>query len=183
MKRFFLSFKSVVAVILLATALVGNRTHAKVIVQHPHEELQTDTTGFTKVFLAGTIDMGNSIDWQSQLAEQFESFVGDFLLFNPRQGHWDPTVPDAMDYQVNWELEHLERADFIIMNILGSSKSPITLLEMGLFARSGKLVVVCEPSFYRFDNVRITCAKYDVPLYSSCQQMIAEHPFFNRSFH
>lgn len=183
MKRFFLSFKTVVAVILLATALVGNRTHAKVIVLHPHEELQTDTTGFTKVFLAGTIDMGNSIDWQSQLAEQFESFAGDFLLFNPRQSHWDPTVPNAMDYQVNWELEHLESADFIIMNILGSSKSPITLLEMGLFARSGKLVVVCEPSFYRYDNVRITCAKYDVPLYSSCQQMIVEHPFFNRSFH
>ena len=85
-----------------------------------------------------------------------------------------------MDYQVNWELSHLESADFIVMNILGSSKSPITLLEMGLFARSGKLAVVCEPSFYRYDNVRITCAKYHVPLYSSCEQMIAEHPFFKK---
>ncbi len=183
MKRFFSLFKTVVAVILFATTLVGNRTHAKVVVQHPHEALQADTTGFTKVFLAGTIDMGNSIDWQSQLAEQFESFAGDFLLYNPRQDHWNPDAPDAMDYQVNWELEHLESADFIIMNILGSSQSPITLLEMGLFARSGKLVVVCEPSFYRYDNVRITCAKYDVPLYSSCQQMIVEHPFFSRDSH
>ena len=77
-------------------------------------------------------------------------------------------------------LNHLESADFIVMNILGSSKSPITLLEMGLFARSGKLAVVCEPSFYRYDNVRITCAKYHVPLYSSCEQMIAEHPFFKK---
>lgn len=39
------------------------------------------------------------------------------------------------EHQVNWELEHLEKADLIIMNILASSKSPITLLEMGLFMR------------------------------------------------
>ena len=129
---------------------------------------------------AGTIDMGHSIDWQSALAERFDSIPGNFVLFNPRQGHWDPSVKGAMDYQVNWELSHLESADFIVMNILGSSKSPITLLEMGLFARSGKLAVVCEPSFYRYDNVRITCAKYHVPLYSSCEQMIAEHPFFKK---
>ena len=33
------------------------------------------------------------------------------------------------EHQVNWELEHLEKADLIIMNILASSKSPITLLD------------------------------------------------------
>ena len=77
-----------------------------------------------------------------------------------------------MDYQVNWELEHLEDADFILMNFLPDSKSPITLLELGLFAKSGKLYVVCTEGFYRYDNVRITCAKYGVPVYASLTEAI-----------
>lgn len=77
-----------------------------------------------------------------------------------------------MDYQVNWELSHLEEADFILMNFLPDSKSSITLLELGLFARSGKLYVVCTEGFYRYDNVRITCAKYGVPVYDSLTEAI-----------
>ncbi len=76
------------------------------------------------------------------------------------------------EHQVNWELEHLEKADLIIMNILASSKSPITLLEMGLHMRSGKLHVICEPGFYRYDNVRITCNRYGVPLYHSMDEFL-----------
>ena len=76
------------------------------------------------------------------------------------------------EHQVNWELEHLETADLIIMNILASSKSPITLLEMGLFMRSGKLRVICEPGFYRYDNVRLTCARYGVPLYQNMDDFL-----------
>lgn len=53
-------------------------------------------------------------------------------------------------------------------------KSPITLLELGLFAKSGKLYVVCTEGFYRYDNVRITCAKYGVPVYASLTEAIGE---------
>lgn len=101
------------------------------------------------------------------------SLPGRYLLYNPRQEHWDASRPGEMDYQVNWELEHLEKADLIIMNILPGSKSPITLLELGLFARSGKLLVVCTPEFYRYDNVRITCDRYGVPVYSTLEEMFA----------
>lgn len=80
--------------------------------------------------------------------------------------------PDEGKAEVNWELEHLEKADLIIMNILASSKSPITLLEMGLHMRSGKLHVICEPGFYRYDNVRITCNRYGVPLYHSMDEFL-----------
>lgn len=76
--------------------------------------------------------MGNSSDWQSKVAERFEAVGGKWLLFNPRQKHWDASKTGEIDYQVNWELEHLEASDLIIMNILETSKSPISLLEMGL---------------------------------------------------
>lgn len=145
----------------------------------PHDVLPSgaDTTGFTKIFLAGTIDMGNSRDWQAELMEYFSAKDGSYVLFNPRQGNWNGGANGEMDYQVNWELDHLEEADVIIMYIIGTSKSPITLLEMGLFARSGKLLVACEPDFYRHDNVRITCAYYGIPLYDSLDDLLAAHDF------
>lgn len=74
---------------------------------------------------------------------------GRYLLFNPRQEHWDASRPGEMDYQVRWELDHLEEADMIIMYILGTSKSPISLLEMGLHAKSDKIHVICEKDFLK----------------------------------
>ena len=96
------------------------------LVLHPHEEVpgSIDLKSYKSVFLAGTIDMGNSLDWQAEAADYFENSRGSWILFNPRQGSWDPNKKDEMDYQVNWELEHLEEADFILMNFLPDSKSP-----------------------------------------------------------
>lgn len=45
---------------------------------------------------------------------------------------------------------------------------------IGLFAKSGQLHVVCTDGFYRYDNVRITCAKYGVPVYASLTEAIGE---------
>lgn len=140
---------------------------SEVVVLRPNDTVPLlDEAKYTKIFLAGTIDMGRSIDWQKSTCEWFKTLSqGHFLLFNPRR-NMDLSGDKAdFEHQVNWELEHLEKSDLIIMNILGNSKSPITLLEMGLFIRSGKLRVICEPDFYRYDNVRLTCARYGVPLY------------------
>lgn len=158
------------AVLCMAAATACAKRPDVTYMLRPHEELPSEADGgrgFTKVFLAGTIDMGKGRDWQAEMYERFSSTAGRFILFNPRQEHWDASRPGEMDYQVNWELEHLEEADVIIMYILGDSKSPISLLEMGLHARSGKLYVICEEDFYRHDNVRITCSRYGIPLFPS----------------
>ena len=161
---------SVLSLIMAIFSLVScSDKGPAVYMLRPHEELPENIAkdkSFTKVFLAGTIDMGNSRDWQADLYNHFAQSDGRYRLFNPRQEKWDPTRPGEMDYQVRWELNHLEEADLILMYILGTSKSPISLLEMGLHARSGKMVVICEDDFYRYDNVRITCDYYGVPLYN-----------------
>ena len=116
-------------------------------------------------FLAGTIDNGSSVDWQSEL-EKYSDEIG-VSVFNPRRKKWNASVDSKeIEAQIDWELDHLEMADYIIMNILGDSKSPISLMEIGLFARSGKLIVFCPKTFYRYDNVRVVCEKYGVRLYS-----------------
>ena len=52
------------------------------------------------------------------------------------------------------------------------SKSPITLMELGLFAKSKKLFVVCPDEFYRSGNVQIVCNKYNIPLYKSIEELM-----------
>lgn len=139
---------------------------------HPHDEEPTSTKGGITVFLAGTIDMGASENWQEKAAGLFRKKKGTFILYNPRQAEWHPEREGEMEYQVNWELEHLEKAEWILMNFLPESQSPVTLLEMGLHARSRKLLVVCSPGYFRYDNVRITCKKYGIPLYPTIEEAI-----------
>ena len=90
-----------------------------------------------------------------------------YIVYNPRRDKGFDDDKKELDYQIKWELNHLEASDMIIMNILGDSKSPITLLELGLFAKSGKLTVCCEPEFYRYDNVKVVCDRYSVPMFNS----------------
>lgn len=120
---------------------VGLFAQSEVIVLRPDDKgADLDETVYQKIFLAGTIDMGKSVDWQKATCDWFRALPeGRYLLFNPRRDKGLSGEMSDFEHQVNWELEHLEKADLIIMNILASSKSPITLLEMGLFMRSGKL--------------------------------------------
>ena len=143
---------------------------------HPHEPEPSNLDGWSTVFLAGTIDNGNSEDWQQTVAAKLAGRDRRYLLYNPRQEEWHPEREGEMDYQVHWELEHMEKADHILMVFLDGSQSPITLLELGLHARSGKLLVICTPGFYRYDNVRITCARYGVPVYGSIDEALEALP-------
>ena len=122
------------------------------------------------VFLGGTIDNGNSDDWQTQLIEELgkEKTKHPLCIYNPRRADW-PSSEDhnEIDKQIKWELSHLERADLIVMNILGDSKSPISLMEIGLFARQNKLLVFCPKNFYRYDNIRVVCGSYGIPLFET----------------
>ena len=169
----------IVPLLLAGIALLSGcsrRGSLPLVVLHPHEEAPTDIRGYTTVFLAGTIDMGTAEDWQAEAAGLFRAKEGNFLLYNPRQEEWHPDWEGEMDYQVNWELEHLEKADYILMNFLPGSLSPISLLEMGLHAKDGKLLVICTPGYARYENVRITCARYSIPLFSSIEEAIATIP-------
>ncbi|OPZ66000.1 MAG: hypothetical protein BWY85_00167 [Firmicutes bacterium ADurb.Bin506] len=120
------------------------------------------------LFLAGAIDMGAAEDWQSKAVKALAGFYG--TVFNPRRPDWDATWnqtkcdPRMMD-QINWELEMLDAVDLIMLWIPGTAKAPIALMELGLHARSGKLIVGCEEAFYRYENVRVTCYRHQVPLY------------------
>ena len=127
------------------------------------------------LFLAGSIEQGSAEDWQARVVAALGSLGLVFL--NPRRPEWDATWEQRMHFapfreQVEWELDALARADLILMHFAPSTKAPITLLELGLFANSGKLVVSCPDGYWRKGNVEIVCARAGVPLLGSLEEAL-----------
>jgi hypothetical protein len=127
-------------------------------------------SGLRSVFLAGSIDQGVAPQWQRQLEEALADL--DVLVLNPRRDDWDASWDERIENgpfreQVEWELAAQERADVIAMYFAPGTRAPITLLELGLFARSGRLVVCCPEGFWRKGNVEVVCQRYGVPTVAS----------------
>ena len=126
------------------------------------------------VFLAGSIDMGTAIDWQADLTKALSDL--EIKVYNPRRPNWDSTWTQEITFdpfrkQVEWELGNLERVDVIAMYLPEASKAPISLLELGLFASSGRLIVACPKKFWRQGNVEIVCKRYNVPLVETVEKL------------
>jgi len=69
-------------------------------------------------------------------------------------------------------LDAQERATLILMYFAPTTKAPITLLELGLGARSGKLIVCCPEGYWRRGNVEIVCARYGIPMAKDLEALI-----------
>ncbi|MCX4247915.1 nucleoside 2-deoxyribosyltransferase domain-containing protein [Paraliomyxa miuraensis] len=125
-----------------------------------------DTTA-PSLFLAGSIEMDDAPRWQDQLIAALADT--DLVILNPRREAWDATWEqrarcEPFREQVEWELEGLERADRVCFYFAPATKSPISLLELGLVARSGRAVVCCPEGFWRRGNVEIVCGRYGIEL-------------------
>jgi hypothetical protein len=144
------------------------------IIKPPHNIAHRNTM-MKSVFLAGSIEMGKAEDWQTNLSTFFND--NGWNVFNPRRDDWDSSWTQEFEnpqfyQQVNWELNALEQSDIIIMYFAPGTQSPISLLEMGLYATSGKLHVVCPDGFWRKGNVEIVCNYYNIPLNNSIDELI-----------
>jgi len=140
----------------------------------PPDNIALRPEGLKTVFLAGSIEMGVAENWQPDLANFFNNIgIG---VFNPRRADWDSswkqeyTNPNFYQ-QVRWELNALDKADAIIMYFDPNTKSPISLLELGLYASSGKVSVVCPEGFWKKGNVDVVCDVYNIPLYHSISEL------------
>ena len=133
------------------------------------------------VFLAGSIEMGVAEDWQLKLKNLL---VGvDCYLMNPRRDDWDSSWVQEksnpqFNEQVTWELEYLENTHVQVFYFDPATKSPITLMELGLIAGMHyssdyprKAVVCCPPGFWRRGNVEILCDGIGIPMVDSLEEI------------
>lgn len=126
------------------------------------------------IFLAGSIEQGTAQPWQSELIRALSDL--DCLLLNPRRDEWNAELTqsesnDLFREQVEWELLGLESSDIIAVYFDPNTKSPITLLELGLHAKSGKLIVCCPEGYWRKGNVDIVCKRYSIETVDNLDQL------------
>ena len=126
----------------------------------------TSTTQGVSVFLAGSIEMGTTEDWQTKVTAKLVESGKVGTIYNPRRDDWDSSWVQSIHNaqfkeQVEWELDHLECAGYVFFYFDPNTKSPITLLELGLRAGLGmSAVVVCPDGFWRKGNVEVVCDTY-----------------------
>jgi hypothetical protein len=128
------------------------------------------------VFLAGSIEMGVCDDWQSDLIAKFPDGV---TFLNPRRDDWDSSWEQSINNpkfkeQVTWELDNLAYADIIFLYFDPKTKSPISMLELGLFGDTGKMIVCCPEGFWRKGNVDVVCERLDIIVHEYLDTAIAD---------
>ena len=134
------------------------------------------------IFLAGSIEMGVAEDWQSKVIDLIpDNDLWNICIFNPRRKDWDSSWEQSIDnkqfkQQVNWELNSLDHSDIIFFYFQPGTKSPISLLELGMCAesRDRKIIVCCPEGYWRKGNIDIICERFDLPVYTSLEEAVLE---------
>jgi len=148
----------------------------KVVTIKPPHIYKTTERSIT-MFLAGSIEMGKAEMWQDDVTEFLSSGISndkadELVIFNPRRDDWnnswkqDESDPNFVE-QVEWELEHIEKSDVVAFYLQPGTKSPISLMELGIvgpasFALNQRVVVLCPEGFHRKGNVDITAKWFDM---------------------
>jgi len=128
-------------------------------------EIKAPNNLYKKVFLAGSIEQDKAENWQEKIVEGLKDEP--YIIYNPRRESWNSSweqkiTNDQFREQVEWELTALDDADIIVMYFDPNTMSPISLLELGLHATSGKLIVCCPEGFWRKGNVDIVCKRNNI---------------------
>ncbi|KAI1422467.1 hypothetical protein F5Y12DRAFT_618323 [Xylaria sp. FL1777] len=123
--------------------------------------------GAKTIFLAGTTTPTNERDWREWLSELLADEP--LTIYNPLRTDWDSTWREDISFepyreQVEWELDMQEIADIVVVYFHPASKAPISLLELGLCARTGKAIVVCPEGYWKRGNVQMVCNRYAIEM-------------------
>ncbi len=168
-----------IKIILIALSFLSlcsfAQEHKATIIKAPDSVPANDER--IKIFLGGSIDMGKAENWQAKLEKDLSPF--NVIILNPRREDWNkdwqPVSTDKnFREQVEWELSALEYSDIIIMYFAPDSQSPISLLELGMYAKSGKLMVICPEGFWRKGNVDIVCNRYNIKTFETFEEIVSE---------
>ena len=153
------------------------------VIKAPEYPEKFDEPYIMSIFLGGSIDMGQAIDWQSVLTDRLQDLKG-LIVFNPRRDDWDSSWEQSINNpkfkeQVEWELSHLEAADVAASVFDPKGPAPITLMELGMRHKKEKMwyyqeqdvVVLCPYGYWRKGNVDIVCEKYELDQVSNMDDL------------
>ncbi|KAK7177649.1 hypothetical protein PSPO01_16301 [Paraphaeosphaeria sporulosa] len=128
-----------------------------------------------RIFVGGSIEMGKAPEWQAAFADKITSLP--IAAFNPRRIRWDDSLEqniknEALRHQIHWEMTNLDQADLIIFYFHPNTISAVTLMELGRYSQSGKIIVCCPEGYHRRGNVQYLCGKDNVLLLDDFDELV-----------
>jgi hypothetical protein len=78
----------------------------------------------------------------------------------------------ALRQQMEWEMTMLDKADLIIFYLHPHTISPVSLMELGRYSQSGKVIVCCLEEHHRRGNVQFLCRKDAVLLLDDFDELV-----------
>jgi hypothetical protein len=129
------------------------------------------------VTLYGSIEMGEAEPWQEWIIKDCKD-ITKLIFLNPRRVFWNKEVEQSKNNpefseQVGWELTAGQYSDLNVFYFDPSTKSPITLMELGISAAKfpEKTVVCCPEGYWRKGNVDVTCEYFNVKQVESIREL------------
>jgi hypothetical protein len=152
---------------------MSESTPIKAIVHKPPLRKEIDRPS---VILYGAIQSDPAKDWQGYLTVSLSDLP--IAILNPRRDDWDSSWIEDISFppfkdQVEWEMDHARIADIIVFYFANDPGvlQPITLLELGLYAGTGKAVVYCPQGFWKRGNVQVVCQRYGIDMYETLEEL------------
>lgn len=130
--------------------------------------------GGPRVFLAGTSEHFGESGWREGVVESLEK-VGAVIVSPRPAGGCDYGAETELELEnrKDWERQAMDSADYILFNFVPGRESSVSLMELGLYASTRKLVVSCPQGYSRLSSVRHTCRVSSVPLYSGLDDAVS----------
>jgi hypothetical protein len=126
------------------------------------------------IILYGAIQSDPTKDWQTHLTASLSDLP--IAILNPRRDDWDSSWVEDISFpkfkeQVEWEMDYAQIADVIVFYFAPEALTPVTLLELGMYAGTGKAVVCCPEGFYKRGNVQMVCRRYGIDLVATLDEL------------
>lgn len=121
------------------------------------------------VFLAGVLG-----DWREEVVRDLQDL--DVVIFDPVRKDWDSTWVESVDdvrfvEQTLWEFWRQAEAGLVLF-YFGSAEADgvVTMMEFGLWAGTGRAVVLESPDFRKWGYIRVICGELGVKIVRSVKE-------------
>ncbi len=146
-------------------------TQIYIMVFTSEQQLPKKKSQYTYTFLAGSMDYKLTAQWREEVMHVLGK---DTHFFDPTNKKHDTLTKKEMKNHIQWELDALLLSDSILLNFLPYALSPISLVELGLYVDSGKLIVICPKEFYKSEYVYTLCENYNTPIFENLTQALSK---------
>ncbi|KAL2161837.1 hypothetical protein VTH06DRAFT_7621 [Thermothelomyces fergusii] len=137
--------------------------------------LRPTITGKLAVFLSGPTTGTN---WREAVTRAVARLP--VTVLDPFRPDWDGSWREDLSFapfraQAEWELDMQDRADLVVVYFGPETDAPVTLLELGLRARSGRpALVACHPAYRKRAYVQIVCRRFGLEYVDGQEYVFAD---------